>query len=192
MRVDVMVDIETLGKSSHSTIFQISAIAFDMEDGGTYSEFNQIADIEQNKLPLHVDGSTLKWWLDTDADLLRKLLHKGNLSSYDILYNFKMWLLVLQEEYGKENVFLWGNGIIFDNKMIQHQLDSIGEEYPIYYRNDRDVRTLMELACKKTGMTEKQVKSQVDTTGLTPHDAYDDVVRQIRQVRHYYKLIVQS
>src|SRR5699024_3593196 len=133
MRVDVMVDIETLGKSSHSTIFQISAIAFDMEDGGTYSEFNQIADIEQNKLPLHVDGSTLKWWLDTDAGLLRKLLHKGNLSSYDILYNFKMWLLVLQEEYGKENVFLWGKRSIMDNNMILHHLYFIVDEYTINY-----------------------------------------------------------
>ena len=44
-----MVDLETLGNETGSTIIQIAAIMFDVETGEQYSEFNMIADIEKNK-----------------------------------------------------------------------------------------------------------------------------------------------
>lgn len=45
-RYDVMVDIETLGTGVNATIFQISAVLFDITTGERFSEFNKIADIE--------------------------------------------------------------------------------------------------------------------------------------------------
>jgi hypothetical protein len=183
-----MVDIETLGTGSDATIFQISAIAFDIKTGEYISTFNRIADIEKN-LYLKVDGSTLKWWLNTNKELLSELLNKGKGSSEELLNDFYEWLISKSED--NKNIYLWGNGILFDNKMIQHQLEDEGLDYPIYYRNDRDVRTLVDLAGEKLGISEKELKSMYDDEALIKHDAFDDVKYQINLVVSCYDLLTK-
>src|SRR5690606_14064901 len=104
-RVDIMVDIETLGKESDSTITQVSAIAFDILTGDYIDIFNMIADIEKNSEPINVDGSTLKWWMNTNHDLLKELLLSGDKSSEQILREFQRWI---KSFYGNnsKNVYL--------------------------------------------------------------------------------------
>jgi hypothetical protein len=187
-RVDIMVDIETLGTSSNSTIFQISAIAFDIETGIYYSTFNEIADISKNS-SLSVDGRTLKWWLNTDKELLTDLLNKGNMSSKELLTEFHKWLVSQNDDL--KNIYLWGNGILFDNLMIQEQLITNGLKYPIFYRNDRDVRTIVDLAGNKLGITEKELKDRFNDVNLVKHDAFDDVKFQINLVVSCYNLITK-
>lgn len=186
MRIDVMTDIETLGTTSDSTIFQISAIAFDIITGEYLSEFNQIADIEQNK-DIVADGSTIKWWLNTNKELLQELLNKGEGSSYELLRNFWNWLENLKTQ---GEVYLWGNGILFDNKMIQCQMDDIGLGYPIYYKNDRDVRTIVDLASNKLGISEKELKERFNDYSLVGHNAFDDVKYQINLVKGCYEILM--
>lgn len=186
MRIDVMTDIETLGKSADSTIFQISAIAFDIKTGEHLSTFNRIADISKDPF-INVDGDTLKWWLNTDKELLADLLNKGEGSSEEMLTDFHSWLTNLSED--KRNIHLWGNGILFDNKMIQHQLTEIGLDYPIFYRNDRDVRTILDLASQKLGVGEKELKERFNDDSLVAHDAFDDVKYQINYVVGCYNVL---
>lgn len=186
MRKDIMLDIETLGTDSHATIFQISAVSFDIETGVHYSTFNGIADIAKNKT-LRVDGSTLKWWLNTDKELLTDLLNKGEESSDELLSKFYSWLYSQSSDL--KDIYLWGNGILFDNKMIQEQLISIGLKYPIFYRNDRDVRTIVDLAGKKLGISEKELKEKFNDDTLVKHDAFDDVKYQINLVVSCYNLL---
>ena len=194
MRIDVMTDIETLGTNSDSTIFQIAAIAFDIETGEHLAKYNRIADIGETDA-LKVTGATLKWWLDTDKELLHRLLNGGEGSPEATLRDFHEWLCYLKSEedgFGDVNdVYLWGNGILFDNKMIQHQFESLGLKYPIFYRNDRDVRTIVDLAGKKLGLTEKELKEKFNDETLVKHDAFDDVVYQINLVVECYKLLTE-
>lgn len=192
MRLDIMVDTETLGHATNSTIIQLAAIAFNIETGEQYSEFNQVVDIEKNEVN-HITGSTLKWWLNTNKDLLHQLISTGNYSSGEVLLNFKKWII---EQYTSRNlshtdVFLWGNGILFDNKMIQHQLETIGETYPIFFRNDRDVRTLVELASKKTNQTERDLKKSFQDSNLVAHNALDDVKYQINLAVGCFSLLTK-
>jgi hypothetical protein len=189
MRKDIMLDIETLGTGSNATIFQISAIAFDIETGHQYSTFNSIADISKNKT-LKADGSTLKWWLNTNKELLTELLNKGEESSEDLLNNFHTWLE--SQDKDNKNIYLWGNGILFDNKMIQEQFIDLGLEYPIFFRNDRDVRTIVDLAGKKLGITEKELKERFNDENLVKHDAFDDVKYQISLVVSCYNLLTKQ
>lgn len=156
-RIDVMVDIETLGTSSDATIFQIATVSFDILTGDILDNFNGLADISQNEF-LNVDGSTLKWWLNTNKELLTELLNNGEGSSTELLQDFHKWLTGLTPD--SNELCLWGNGILFDNKMIQQQLEDIGLFYPINYKNDRDVRTIVDLAGAKLGITEKELKDQ--------------------------------
>lgn len=184
-RIDIMVDIETLGTKSDATITQISAVAFDIQTGEHISKFNVIADIEKNEKPLRVDGGTLKWWLKTNHDLLKDLLLSGTHSSEDILREFHTWI----SDFGKDNVYLWGNGILFDSKLIEHQMESIGLRYPIFYKNDRDVRTIVDLAGRKLGISESELKIRYKDSKLIEHNAYDDVVYQINLVVGCYNLL---
>lgn len=185
-RVDVMVDIETLGTKSESTIFQIAAIAFDINTGEHYSTFNKLVDIAKNET-MTVDGDTIKWWLNTNKVLLTSLLNSGTGSSESTLIDFHDWLVNLTET--KEDLYLWGNGILFDNKMIQTQLQKINLDYPIHYKNDRDVRTILELAAFKTGKSEQEIKA-LYANGKDEHDALNDVEYQIDLTVDCYKLLM--
>jgi hypothetical protein len=187
MRIDVMVDIETLGTNKDSTIFQIAAATFDVETGEIFEVYEQVADIEKNKT-VNVTGSTLKWWLKTNKELLQEILNKGTEASGVILIDFHGWLHKLKLKY--QEVCLWGNGILFDNALIQEQLNAMGFDYPIYYKNDRDVRTIVDLATKKLGITEQELKEKFSDTSLVEHNALDDVKYQINLVTYCYNVLI--
>lgn len=181
-----MVDIETLGNKIDSTIFQIAAIAFDIKTGEYIAEFNRTADIEENE-KMNVTGDTLVWWLNTNKELLTNLLNKGQGSSEDLLKDFHNWLINVKgigeaSIKGVGETYLWGNGILFDNAMIRHQFEALGLDYPIFFRNDRDVRTLVDLAASKFGLTEDDLKEYYSDDSLVWHDALDDVKYQIKLV----------
>lgn len=189
MRIDIMTDIETLGTNANSTIIQVSAIAFDITTGEYISEFNKVADISKNERPVEVTGSTIQWWLTTNKHLFAELINGGSKSSEEVLRDFRFWLLDVCE--GDISVLhLWGNGILFDNKMIQHQLESLGLTYPIHYRNDRDLRTLVDLAGAKLGISEKALKNKFQDNSLVAHNAFDDVKYQINLAVNCYNLLI--
>lgn len=182
-----MVDIETLGTKKGSTIFQIAAIAFDIQTGEKLRKFNHIANISDNK-KMSVDGDTIKWWLKTDPDLLTELLEKGEGSSEDLIRSFHDWLTGLKSE---GQLYLWGNGMNFDNRMLQYQMESIGLVYPVHFRNDRDVRTLVDLVCVKKGCSEYNFKEQYSSEKYISHDAYCDVLYQIDMLVGGHALLME-
>lgn len=184
MRIDIMVDIETLGTKVDSTIIQISAIAFDINTGEHIDKFNRIADITKNSdYEMNVTGDTLKWWLNTNKELLTRLINEGRGSSSRLLEDFHHWL----DDWGSADLYLWGNGILFDNRLIQHQFENIGLEYPINFRNDRDLRTLVDVTCAKTGLTREELRERYYDPGLERHDAYNDVANQINLAVNCYR-----
>lgn len=192
-RIDVMVDIETLGTDTDATIIQLAAIAFDINTGQRYGVFNEIANIAVNERPLRVSGSTIKWWLNTNKELLAELLVRDNdRSSEQLLRDFYEWLIQLKEYPDNNDVYLWGNGILFDNKMIEHQFKALGLDYPIFYRNDRDVRTIVELAATKLGLSERELKERYKVEGMVAHNALNDVIYQIDIVVGCFNELVKN
>lgn len=187
-RVDIMVDIETLGVGSDAFTFQIAACAFDIATGEIINTFNESLDIEQLN-DITVKGATLLWWLKTNKELLYKLLSQGTIPSEEKLFG-KMVEWVNQLPGGLTAKFLWGNGILFDNNIIRTHCERYHLTYPIYYRNDRDMRTLLELASIKTGLPELEIKKQFGANDVVAHDAFDDVRNQISIVSACYKLLI--
>lgn len=179
--IHIMTDIETLGTSEGSTIFQIAAAAFNMQTGEVLDEINLKLNID--KADLKVDGSTLKWWLNTDKELLTNLLNEGNLSEDEMFSQFDKWVRKFE---GRR---LWGNGILFDNAKLKKAMESRGMEYPIPYNKDRDVRTILALAADVSGKSEREIKKEVEDINHKAHDAIDDVYKQINFVRHCYKIL---
>lgn len=192
MRKDIMVDIETLGTGENATVFQISAMSFNIQTGDKYGSINLIGDIEKYG-NLNVDGSTLKWWLNTDKELLTELLNKGTYKEYDLFEALHKWLEAQSTTGDMKDVYLWGNGILFDNAKLQTNLNSCnGLKYPIFYRNDRDVRTILELASMKSGLTEDEIKEYVTDENERKHDAFDDIAYQIRLVVKCYEILMDK
>lgn len=192
MRKDIMVDIETLGTGENATVFQISAMSFDLTTGDKLDSINLIGDIEKYG-DLNVDGSTLKWWLNTDKELLIELLNKGTYEEYDLFEALHKWLENQSTTGDMKDVYLWGNGILFDNAKLQTNLNGCsGLKYPIYYKNDRDVRTILELASMKSGLTEDEIKKSVTDENERKHDAFDDISYQIRLVVECYKILMNK
>jgi len=186
-RIDIMVDLETLGTGNDCTVFQIGAIAFDINTGKYIKTFNLISDITLDN-DFKVEPKTLMWWLKTDKELLLNLLdNNDNIPSYNMFYQFYYWLQDLKNEY--ENVYLWGNGILFDNKIIENKLAVYGLEYPIFFRNDRDLRTIIELTITRLDITEKELKQIFENKTLTKHNALDDVKYQIQILVYCWDII---
>lgn len=171
-RIDIVVDIETLGNEPGCTIFQIAAIAFDIKTGKIIKQFNKIADLSIAKDFLKVNGSTLIWWLQTNKELLTELLTTKDCSPYSLIDNFYKWLLLLKSDY--KEVYMWGNGILFDNALIKQAFKDVNINYPIDYNKDRDIRTIVELACNKIGISEKEFREQNKTTDAKMHNALSD------------------
>jgi len=189
--VSVMVDLETLGLRNEATVFQISAIAFDLETGEHIANYDKVADISKNE-NMEVDGGTLQWWLNTDAELLKTLLCDRNdgISTDDLIRDFHDWLISLSAHPNHEDLLFWGNGALFDNVKVKLNMERVGLKYPIHYKKDRDVRTLLHLASLKSGLSEKEIKEQVDSSDIRKHDALDDVVYQIRFANYCYKILM--
>lgn len=181
MTVHIMTDIETLGVSDNSTIFQIAAAAFDLKTGEILDTINLKLDI--TKADLKVDGSTLRWWLNENKELLTNLINEGNLTEFEMLQQFVEFVNQFK------NPRLWGNGILFDNSKLKTAITNVGLEYPIKYNNDRDVRTILALASDISGKSRGEIKAESEDTSLIAHDALDDVKKQVNFVVHCYNLL---
>lgn len=190
MRIDIMTDIETLGTEANSTIFQIAAVAFDMDTGDYLGTFNKVADIAENaSYDLTVSGATLKWWLSTNKELLEELLLQGEGSSADLIKNFHEWLTgwtVAGE------VFLWGNGILFDNNMLKTAMEREGLTYPIFFRNDRDLRTIVELTAQKLDIPVRTLRDNCYNPERTAHHGLHDAYNQIDLVTACYRELTRK
>jgi len=187
-RIDIMTDIETLGVKDNVAIIQLSAIAFNIKTGEYIDTFNNLIDVSKVD-GLIIDGSTLKWWLETNKELLTNIITQATKQLDEVLFLFNEWIEELNCHSKKK--FLWGNGILFDNRIIQDQMRKYGLDYPIFYRNDRDVRTIVELAGIKENITEKELKQRFNNDSLTKHDAFDDTRYQIELVCGCYKIIMK-
>ena len=183
----IMLDLETLGVTSSATVFQIGACAFSIETGEIHDTFEYIVDI--SSLPagvLGVDGSTLKWWLETDAELLKKLLLSGIGSEHYMYASLATWL---GKQGGPKDITIWGNGISFDVVKIKNKFDEHKIVVPIHYRNERDVRTILALAADKLGVDESIIYEIAKQEDEQLHHALDDVKRQIRLVHYCYQAL---
>lgn len=192
-RIDVMVDIETLGRGKENPILQIGAIAFDIETGKHLLSFQRYVKLSNSEV---INGETLAWWLKTDKELIAELVSKGTKGEKEVMKDFLTWIEGLpfwteSHTLSKKDIYLWGNGILFDNKIIQGKCELYDLEYPIHYRNDRDVRTLVELYQTKTGGNYEAIKKSFHDN-YKEHDALEDCKSQIDMVVHCYNEVIKS
>lgn len=179
MRIDIVVDIETLGLSSVNPIIQIGAVAFDIDSGVIIDKFKMSAMVRKD---VTINGETLKWWLEVNPTLLKSIICEATATEDLMLLRFIDWISKFRVDVGFNNVFLWGNGILFDNKILKDKIESYGMAYPIWYRNDRDVRTIVDVYCEKFSTNLDELKKKFTPT--VEHDGLEDALAEANML-HY-------
>lgn len=187
--INIMVDIETIGKVQDATIFQIAAAVFDIETGNVLDTIDLKLDVRSVE-DFQADGDTLLWWLNENKELLTKLMNEGNLLEPTFYRKFSEWLTDLTVAAGDEELAMWGNGISFDIVRLRNKYEKHDMPFLISYRNEFDVRTILNLASDKTGLSKDELKQMVTNEEETKHDALDDVRYQARLVSQCYNMLM--
>ena len=188
-RIDIVVDLETLGTNNSPVIMQIGAAVFDITTGKIIRKFSHNISIQSCiNLGLNIDALTLKWWTKQDPNTIKEVMN-GTKSLEFVLDEFKKWVMMVSGN-AIGIVHLWGNGILADNTWLKSAYNLIGKTYPIHYTKDRDVRTILDLAAIKLDVTEKQIQSQVENKGVY-HNAVDDAEWAAKVVSTCYNILLQ-
>ena len=162
---NLMIDIETWGKAAHAVIISIGAVKFDPTDTNYTDEFHvAITPRGQEFYKRKIDADTVMWWMDpdrTEAWAHWTAMEKTELVT--ALDGFAQWIGT-----DAQDVKVWGNGVSFDNVIVQNAYMTAGLETPWYWGNDRCFRTVKNLAPRS-----------LEPIRLgTYHDALDDARHQ--------------
>lgn len=194
-RVDIMLDIETLGLTSNSQVTQISAVSFDItgeEEAYDIKVFDKYINVFDKSFQFNkVDLNTVEWWINTDLDLFVSMLEKcknSNETEIYVLKDFAEYINSFCNEY--KNVYIWSNGISFDLRIIKDKMSGYGINLPIKYNEERDVRTIIDLICCDLKITEKEYKKMFEIKDNVKHDALNDCLTQINWVVSAYRGLV--
>jgi len=186
--IDIMLDLETIGLCDNVVITQLSAVAFSMHDGTIFETFNEHIGIRNSvQKGLKIDGSGMEWWFKQPDKIYEDVFVKAMASEIkieDTLQKFTNWIESLKSFYGldyKANVNVWGNGALADNKWIRQAYKVCNMEPPWGFRDDRDVRTIVELGRRLFDYE----YSKVPFEG-TVHNAIDDCKHQIKYCSEIY------
>lgn len=179
---DLMIDIETTGRTPGCAIIQIAAVPFNINTGEV--------SINTFKMSINLDHqlksgkgftyckNTYKWWMNENP-LLFKKLSKSNNKYNQVSSEFQKYFKSLKDN---QKIRVWGNSNRFDLGIIEGWYKkAIGFKFEPFWNTwlERDVRTLASL--------DDKLKRSTKFVG-TKHDAIDDCKHQIK----YLRLIVQK
>lgn len=163
---DVMLDLETMGNKSNSSIVSIGAVEFNIETGETGREFYKVIDLHSClDCGLKVNASTIYWWLQQSEAARKRICEKGEHIS-TVLGNFNLWMNDCVVD-----VRIWGNGARFDIGILEDAYLACYLETPWNFRKEMDVRTLVAVA--------PEIKANMPFEGVE-HDPIDDCKYQIK------------
>lgn len=173
----LMVDMETMGNSPDAPIVSIGAVFFDPSTGNTGAEFYRVVSLESSmSFGMKPDASTIQWWLKQSSEARSAILvdeAMGLLETLELLADF----IAENAANGSHTVQMWGNGCSFDNVILRHAYALTETPFAVPFRNDRDVRTMVELG-KSVGINPRyDIPFEGDM-----HNALSDARHQVKYV----------
>lgn len=173
----VMIDLETMGNDSYSSIVSIGAVNFDIETGETGKEFYIDVSFQSCiDFGLGINASTILWWLGQNEEARQKLIN-GQKNASDLPTALQK-LSDFIELCGGKDVQVWGNSARFDMGLLQNAYQKAKMTYPWDFRKERCVRTLLAF--------KPEAKKAVANVGVA-HDPVDDCLFQIRYCTEVWK-----
>ena len=149
--VDIMVDIETLGKRPGSVILSVGAVEFDIKNAEILGEFYAVIDLESSiHNGLTVDSSILLWWMLDDQQEARndilKVYEDEDEDVYDlseVLIDISSFVESCREE--DNDLRVWANPPSFDLMILESAFDVMYMEIPWKHYEMMDLRTLKKI-----------------------------------------------
>lgn len=159
MRIDIMVDLETMSSRNNAAIVQIGAYPF-VIDGENVAEHDPERQLQEKfhinvdlnnciEKGLHVDGNTVLWWLQ-QSESARMSLVEDPRPLHAALVEFNDWIARGRREAEpfypqSDELVIWSHAT-FDTPILQHAYQVSGVPFLWHYRGARDVRTIVDLA----------------------------------------------
>ncbi|AYL75882.1 3'-5' exoribonuclease [Citrobacter freundii] len=173
----LMIDMETMGNSPDAPIVSIGAVFFDPSTGNTGAEFYRVVNLESSmSFGMKPDASTIQWWLKQSSEARSAILvdeAMGLRESLELLADF----IAENAANGSHTIQLWGNGCSFDNVILRRAYALTETPFAVPFRNDRDVRTMVELG-KSVGINPRyDIPFEGDM-----HNALSDARHQVKYV----------
>ena len=169
----LMLDIETMGIDSFSSIMSIAAVEFNIETGNIGRTFEVNIDLQDSiNSGLIINSSTIEWWVTQNKETF-KLLLKDKKFLHEAL-------ILFSEFCSKKEYYIWGNSARFDCGILNDAYNIKKLKTPWQYYNERDVRTLVSFA--------PNIKKECIFKGIK-HKAIDDCKHQINYCSQIWRKI---
>lgn len=156
-RIDIVIDLETLGQGNNAPILSIGAVAVTGAGTATaaitdefYSRVDLESAIARGAVP---DSETIEWWWQQSPEARAEI--DGSRDRDDIraaLVLFSNWLLQQSEPQPDQDGCLadverriWGNSPSFDCVILGNAYRIGDNLVPWHPREERDLRTLLDL-----------------------------------------------
>ena len=169
----IMVDIETLDTKDTAVITSIGAVKFNPTTREILAKHQWNVDDfkEQQALGRTIDIDTITWWMDQSKDAINKTFKSNNgISLKNALYEFSNFCGLDLALMNFKDIYIWGNGNMFDNAILRNAFTMYDLQYPCDFRNDLDLRTIKWLF--------KDSDIKTESVG-TKHNAVDDAEYQV-------------
>ena len=172
MKINCMIDLETMGKRFDAPILSIGAVLFDIESGRITESFYRAIDVEDAFRWGRADGDTVRWWMKQSeaarADAVSGLGTLGEaLADLAALYPAR--------------APVWGNGPTFDISILEYGYARVGANGrpPWAFWDVRDCRTMKDLG--------DALGFRVPKIAGTAHNALDDATHQAKWVSEIWQ-----
>ena len=160
----LMLDIETMGNESFSSIISIGALEFNINTGNTGREFYVNVDLQSCiNLGLKVNADTIMWWMDQSDEARKSLMSTDAVSINVALCKLSKFFIFDYQ--------VWGNSARFDCGIIENAFNKCGLKLPWEFWNERDVRTLVSF--------DPEAKKNCKFSGVA-HNALSDCYHQAK------------
>ncbi|WP_248464166.1 3'-5' exonuclease [Pectobacterium versatile] len=168
---NVMIDIETMGTNPKAPIASIGAVFFNPKTGELGEQFYCRVDFENDMLNGAVpDGSTIKWWLRQSSEARAELIRDDATPIWGAVSELSDWLTDNTES--PKTLKVWANSPSFDCIILKSAFERTDTDIPWNYWNERDVRTMKEVAFRLWGCT-----PAIELVGAI-HNALHDAINQ--------------
>lgn len=136
---DLMVDLETMGKSTDAAIVAVGAVFMDRARLCLGPEFYRVVDLGTAvRAGGRMDPDTVKWWLG-QGDQARDALRRDRHPLERVLLELHTWM---QLTAAAAELRVWGNGAAFDCVILRGAYERLDLPVPWHWANDRCYRTL--------------------------------------------------
>lgn len=181
MSLEIMLDLEWMGKPPNAAIIAIGAVAICREDLCVLGSISLPVSLASSMAAgLKVDASTIIWWMQQSDEARSVFL--DNESAHKLstaLHHLNSFISL--HEHGDPDKFrpltkVWGYGVNADNSVIDTAYKAASIEKPWSFRADKCFRTRMD-----------DFPQGIWKDYGTAHNAHDDAMAQALTLIETYK-----